>query len=159
VTKQDLLEIKQALVEHIDQATQGLRAEMVQRMDAHAASQEKRVDQAVRDLRAEMQQRMDALRVEMLQRMDALRVEMLQRMDALRVEMLQRMDEHAASLEESIRDAQTEMLKAFISYQEGQQIRMRGFESKDVEITERMAVLERRLQEIERRLLLNPPAA
>jgi len=111
VTKQDLLEITRTLVEHIDRATQGLRAEM------------------------------------------------LQRMDALRVEMLQRMDEHAASLEESIRDSQTEMLKAFISYQEGQQIRMRGFESKDVEITERMAVLERRLQEIERRLLLNPPAA
>ena len=111
MTKQDLQEIKQALVEHIDQATQGLRAEMQRSMDA------------------------------------------------LRVEMLQRMDEHAASLEESIRDSQTEMLKAFISYQEGQQIRMRGFESKDVEITERMAVLERRLQEIERRLLLNPPAA
>ena len=122
MTKQDLLEITRTLVEHIDRATQGLRAEM-------------------------------------LQRMDALRVEMLQRMDALRAEMLQRMDEHAASLEESIRDSQTEMLKAFISYQEGQQIRMRGFESKDVEITERMAVLERRLQEIERRLLLNPPTA
>jgi hypothetical protein len=35
---------------------------------------------------------------------------------------------------------------------------MRGFEGKDAEIMERMAVLERRLQEIERRLL-NPPAA
>ena len=104
-----------------------------------------------RDLQ-EVKQELQEVKQELLQRID-------QATQDLRVEMLQRMDEHAASLEESIHDSQTEVLKAFLTYQEGQHIRMRGFEAKDVEITQRMDVLERRLQEIERRLILNPPAA
>jgi hypothetical protein len=66
-------------------------------------------------------------------------------------------------LSERIRDSQTEILKAFLPYQESQNLRLRTLEAKlsntDTGITERMAILERRLAEIEKRLLLNPPAA
>jgi hypothetical protein len=67
------------------------------------------------------------------------------------------------AIQEYVRDAQTEILKAFLPYQEGQNIRLRAMEAKvsnvDTGITERMAVLERRLAEIEKKLLLNPPHA
>jgi hypothetical protein len=66
-------------------------------------------------------------------------------------------------LTEVIRDSQTEILKAFLPYQEASSIRFRAVEAKlsntDAGISERMAILERRLQEIEKKLLLNPPAA
>ncbi|HTP33398.1 MAG TPA: hypothetical protein VMJ75_14570 [Candidatus Acidoferrales bacterium] len=66
-------------------------------------------------------------------------------------------------VQEVVRDSQTEILKAFLPFQEPTNIRFRALEAKvsntDVGITERMAILERRLQEIEKRLLMNPPAA
>ncbi|HXK07676.1 MAG TPA: hypothetical protein VMS37_35110 [Verrucomicrobiae bacterium] len=66
-------------------------------------------------------------------------------------------------VQEVVRDSQTEILKAFLPFQEATNIRFRALEAKvsntDVGITERMAILERRLQEIEKRLLMNPPAA
>jgi hypothetical protein len=65
--------------------------------------------------------------------------------------------------QEAIRDAQTEILKAFLPAQESNTIRFRKYETTlantDAAITERMAVLERRLWEIEKKLLLHPPAA
>jgi hypothetical protein len=65
--------------------------------------------------------------------------------------------------QEMIRDSQTEVLKAFFSYQEGADIRMRTTEVKlsnvDTGLSERVAVVERRLRQIEAKLLLNPPPA
>jgi hypothetical protein len=66
-------------------------------------------------------------------------------------------------IQETVRDAQTEILKAFRPFQEGSDLRIRAVEVKltntDVALTERMHVMERRLWEIEKRLLINPPAA
>jgi vacuolar-type H+-ATPase subunit H len=65
--------------------------------------------------------------------------------------------------QELVRDAQTEILKAFLPYQETQNVRFQALEinlgNTTANVTARMAILERRLAEIEKRLLLNPPAA
>jgi len=62
--------------------------------------------------------------------------------------------------EEIVRNAQTEILKAFLSFQESSNIRFRTIEANlsntDTGLSERMAVLERRLAEIEKTLLLKP---
>ena len=66
-------------------------------------------------------------------------------------------------LSEQIRDMQTELLKAFLPWQRDVKIQFRELEvntGNSVQaIKERMNILERRLLEIEKRLLLNPPAA
>jgi|GEM_PF-2109493 uncharacterized protein Yka (UPF0111/DUF47 family) len=66
-------------------------------------------------------------------------------------------------VQEQIRDSQTEILKAFLPYQESTNLRLRVVETNlsntDAVLTARMAVLERRLQEIEKKLFFNPPAA
>ena len=65
--------------------------------------------------------------------------------------------------QEIVRDAQTEILKAFLPAHESNNIRLCKIEANlsntDAGLSERMAVLERRLGEIEKRLLMNPPAA
>jgi hypothetical protein len=67
------------------------------------------------------------------------------------------------AVRELVRDAQTEILKAFFPHQEATNIRIRAVETNlsnvDTGLSERMAVMERRLLEIEKKLLLNPPAA
>ena len=66
-------------------------------------------------------------------------------------------------LSEQIRDMQTELLKAFLPWQRDVKIQFRELEvntGNSVQaIKERMNILERRLWEIEKRLLMNPPAA
>lgn len=64
---------------------------------------------------------------------------------------------------EQIRDSQTEILKAFLPWQESVQTQFRKLEAdmgnNVTSIQQRMNILERRLWEIEKRLLMNPPAA
>ena len=64
---------------------------------------------------------------------------------------------------ELIRDAQTEILKAFFPFQESFSVRFRKLEADssntDAAMSQRMHVIESRLQEIEKKLLMNPPAA
>jgi len=64
---------------------------------------------------------------------------------------------------EAVRDSQTEVLKAFLPYQESSSVRMRALEAKlsnvDSGLSERVSIVERRLQELEKRFLQNPPAA
>lgn len=73
---------------------------------------------------------------------------------------LQRMQ---AELQEQMRDMQTELLKAFPPWQENIQMQFQKLKTNtqnDVqEIQQRMDILERRLYQIERKLLLEPPAA
>jgi DNA-directed RNA polymerase sigma subunit (sigma70/sigma32) len=118
------------------------------------------LQEATQGLQNELQEVKQELKQDLRESIQALEERMSERIDNakqdLRVELLQRMDEHAASLEESIRDSQTEMLKAFLPHQEAQRVRINTLESG---ITQRMDILEHRLFEIEKKLLLNPPAA
>jgi hypothetical protein len=66
-------------------------------------------------------------------------------------------------LSEQLRDMQTELLKAFLPWQEQVRIQFRELEANTgnsvLATKQRMDIVERRLGEIEKRLFLNPPAA
>ena len=68
-----------------------------------------------------------------------------------------------ARLSEQMRDMQTEILKAFLPWQESWHTQFRKLEANMgnnvTSIEQRMGILERHLWEIEKRLLMNPPAA
>jgi hypothetical protein len=80
----------------------------------------------------------------------------------LKQELKQELKPEFDKVVEMVRDAQTEILKAFLPYQESANIRFRAMEAKvsnvDAGLSERVAIVERRLWEIEKKLLLNPPA-
>ena len=63
----------------------------------------------------------------------------------------------------TVRDVQTHILRAFLPSQESVSLRFRKLEADtanlNVSLSERMAVVERRLMEIEKRLLIDPPTA
>jgi len=65
--------------------------------------------------------------------------------------------------QEQVRDAQTEILKAFLPFREEHDIKFRAFEVRltntEAELRARMDVISRRLGEIEDKLRINPPAA
>jgi hypothetical protein len=100
-----------------------------------------------------------ALESKLTGQMAALDNKLTGQMAALDNKLTGQMTEMEDRITERIRDSQTEILKAFLPYQEGQNVRLRILENTDTGITERMAVLERRLQEIEKKLLMHPPAA
>jgi hypothetical protein len=66
-------------------------------------------------------------------------------------------------ISEQMRDMQTELLKAFLPWQDQVRVQFRELEANTgnsvVAMKERMGILERRLAEIEKKLLLNPPTA
>ena len=74
-----------------------------------------------------------------------------------------RLCEFEKRLSKQLRDIQTELLKAFLPWQEQIRIQFRELEANTgnsvVAVKQRMDVMERRLGEIEKRLLMNPPAA
>jgi len=74
-----------------------------------------------------------------------------------------RLCEFERRLSEQLRDMQTELLKAFLPWQEQVRIQFRELEANTgnsvMAVKQRMDVMERRLGEIEKRLFLNPPAA
>jgi len=98
-----------------------------------------------------LEQRVDGLE----QRVDGLERRLTEGLHEIEVKLTKRMDDFAASLEEQIRDSQTEVLKAMLTTQEANLLRFKDFET----LRERMAVLERRLLEIEVRLRIPPAAA
>ena len=63
--------------------------------------------------------------------------------------------------QEMVRDAQTELLRGFVAYSERENIQLRKLRADvsnvDASTEERMAILERRLFEIEKRLFIIPP--
>lgn len=89
------------------------------------------------------------------QRFDRLEHRLKEEFHETEVKLTKRMDDFAASLEEEIRDSQTEVLKAMVTTQEANLARFKDFET----LRERMAILERRLLEIEVRLRIPPAAA
>jgi len=82
--------------------------------------------------------------------------EVFERIDAVQTGMFQRVDEMAAALEEHFREQQTEVLKAAFTMQENIGIRLHEHDNGLAAVRERMGVLERRLFEIEKRLLMPP---
>jgi hypothetical protein len=74
--------------------------------------------------------------------------------DAMKQELL-------SGVQELIRAAQIEILRTFLEFHEGSHIRIRAVELKlntsDAAVNERLSILERRLAEIERRLMLDLP--
>jgi tetrahydromethanopterin S-methyltransferase subunit G len=78
-------------------------------------------------------------------------------------EFERRLCEFERRLGEQLRDMQTELLKAFLPWQEQIRIQFRELEANTgnsvVAVKQRMDVMERRLGEIEKRLFLYPPAA
>lgn len=102
------------------------------------------------------------------------REEFKQGMTELRQDLTASMDERftaadgrLAAMEERLieqmRDMQTELLRGFGPWQEGIQTRMAELElaarTGEGAIKKRMEIVERRLMEIEKKLLMNPPAA
>jgi hypothetical protein len=78
-------------------------------------------------------------------------------------ERLASVDERLAGMEERLlermRDMQTELLKAFLLYQEQTRLRNSALEARQAALEGRFNTVEGRLGEIEKRLFLNPPAA
>jgi BMFP domain-containing protein YqiC len=60
---------------------------------------------------------------------------------------------------ERMRDMQTELLKAFLPYQEQTRLRDSALEARQSALEARANTVEVRLSEIEKKLFLNPPAA
>ena len=60
---------------------------------------------------------------------------------------------------ERMRDMQTELLKAFLPYQEQASLRDSALEARQCALEARSGSVERRLSEIEKKLLMSPPAA
>lgn len=58
-----------------------------------------------------------------------------------------------------MRDMQTELLKGYLPAQEQARARDSALEARTVALAWRAATVENRLAEIEKKLLLNPPAA
>ena len=76
-----------------------------------------------------------------------------------RVEMLRSEMSHSHNeLMEAFRDAQTELLKAFYNYSQTSDERMGLAENETASFKKRLAILESRVKEVEKRLNI-PPAA
>ena len=73
------------------------------------------------------------------------------------------MDRRFGELQETIRKNHTELLRAFLAFQDTVNIRFKNLEvnaaNNDRAVKARMEYLERRLAQIEKKLLLEPPAA
>ena len=82
------------------------------------------------------------------------RAEALGLFEAMKQELL-------CGVQELVRTAQTEILRTFLQFHEGSHVRIRAIELKfsasDAAINERLSILERRLAEIEKRLMLELP--
>ena len=81
----------------------------------------------------------------------------------LKVELTGEMGCMEERLMEKLRDMQTELLRAFGTFQESMNLRMRNLEANTsndtVAVKARIEIVERRLLQIERKLLLEPPTA
>ncbi|MGD0001887.1 MAG: hypothetical protein ABSE21_17450 [Bryobacteraceae bacterium] len=79
-------------------------------------------------------------------------------LETLRSELHDHMTELRSGLTEQMRDVQTELLRAFYSYAQSADTKLKEGEIADFTIRQRVTTVESRLTEIEKRLNL-PPAA
>ena len=85
--------------------------------------------------------------------LDELRQELRQEGSQLRMEMQHQYDD----LKKTMRDVQTEILKAFYGYTRTADVKLRDGEVVDAAIRQRVTILESRLLEVQMRLLMPPP--
>jgi hypothetical protein len=82
------------------------------------------------------------------------RAEALGLFEAMKLELL-------SGVQELVRTAQAEIMRTFLQFHEGSHVRIRAIEVKfstsDAAVNERLYILERRLAEIEKRLMLELP--
>jgi hypothetical protein len=102
--------------------------------------------------KADLAQLGDALRSDTAQLADQLRSEMTQLRDQLRSESQHGFDD----LKETLRDVQTEMLKAFYGFAQSTDARFKETEMADMMLRGRLTAVEFRLTEIEKRINLPP---
>ena len=93
---------------------------------------------------------------EIKQHLEAMESRMESRMDRMSTHFDEKMGKLEERLTEKMRDMQTELLRGFAAFSEGQTIRLRKVEADqsnlDAALSARVNVLERRLLEIELRL-------
>jgi len=93
---------------------------------------------------------------EIKQHLEAMESRMEARMDRMSTHFDEKMGKLEERLTEKMRDMQTELLRGFAAFSEGQTIRLRKVEADqsnlDAALSARVNVLERRLLEIELRL-------
>jgi len=104
----------------------------------------------IEQLRSEVKQNIERLRSEAGQ----LRSEVKQDIEQLRSEFHHGFDD----LKETMRDAQTEVLKAFYGYAQTTDTKLKEGEQSDVMIRQRLTAVESRLLDVERRLNMPPQA-
>ena len=82
-----------------------------------------------------------------------------QKIDAVGDDLTHRIEQQFETLQEMIRDNQTELLKAFLPFQEVVQMRFRRLEVEGETVTGRLDILERRVYDLEKKNWQPPPAA
>ena len=93
-------------------------------------------------------------RAELKQDVAGLRAELRQDVEQSRSEFNHGFDD----LRETLRDVQTELLKAFYSFAQSTEVKLKDSEVADFMLRQRLTVAESRITEIEKRLNM-PPAA
>jgi hypothetical protein len=107
--------------------------------------------EALKGVVTQLRREIRALRAEVNQEIAQLPPEIQQEIAQLRSEMQHQYDD----LLEKIRDSQTETLKAFYSYAQATDVKLNDGAAADAEPS-RLAIIESRLLEVERRLLMPP---
>ena len=105
-------------------------------------------------MRSATHQDIEQLRSETKQGVEQLRSETKQGMEQLRSEFHHGFDD----LRETMRDGQTEILRAFYGYAQTTDVKLKEAETSDIGLRHRLTVVEERLLEVEKRLNF-PPAA
>jgi hypothetical protein len=121
-------------------------------IDVNDHSHQPATKQDIAEVRAEITRTNDDLRTEIKQLSDLLRAEIRETRDQLRSESHHGFDD----LKETMRDSQTEMLKAFYGFAQSADARFKDVETADMALRNRLTAVEFRVTEIERRLNLPP---
>ena len=98
--------------------------------------------------KADLQQLGESTKADLQQLRESAKAGLQQLGEQLRSEFQHGFDD----LKETMRDGQTEILKAFYSFAESNQARLTETERESVALKERIGILERRLTEVERKV-------
>jgi hypothetical protein len=102
--------------------------------------------------RGELRQEMAGLEGRLTERLGLMQREIEQRVRLMQTAI----EEHTT---ERTRDMQTEVIRVFMEFQQRNESRDGSLDKATAGLSERLGMVERRLFEIERKLLLEPPAA